>query len=61
MGEISELMRNGTICKICGVVMDDLYPEKGNVLKPAPGYPRMCDACKIQFPNEKEDFFWRKE
>jgi hypothetical protein len=36
MGEITEMMLDGTLCGGCGVVM----PGE------APGYPRRCQTCK---------------
>ena len=36
MGEIAEMMLDGTFCEGCGEVMDD---------HESPGYPRRCEAC----------------
>ena len=41
MGEISEMMLDGTLCQVCGAAMDDVW--EGFV---APGYPRTCNYCK---------------
>ena len=45
MGSIAELHLDGTLCECCGCLMEDLIPEKGDVLKEAPGYPRTCEDC----------------
>ena len=36
MGEIAEMMLDGTLCEGCGIYMGDSY-----------GYPRRCDDCAI--------------
>lgn len=46
MGEIAEMVLDGTLCQCCGALMEDLKPEHGNKLKVPPGYPRSCDNCK---------------
>jgi len=38
MGEIAEMMLDGTLCECCGVVLVSEGEE-------APGYPRRCKAC----------------
>lgn len=46
MGDIADMMLDGTLCECCGAVMEDLLPTDGsNVLKPPPGYPRRCTDC----------------
>lgn len=40
MGEIADMMLDGTLCEQCGVYIDD---ELGS-----PGYPRLCPACEQQ-------------
>lgn len=37
MGEIADMMLDGTLCEWCGVLVDE-----GNL---APGYPRLCAEC----------------
>lgn len=46
LGEAVELILDGTLCEVCGCVMEDLIPEEGNALLESPGYPRSCDDCK---------------
>jgi len=36
MGEITDLILDGTLCQQCGVSIDDV----------AVGYPRLCEDCK---------------
>lgn len=40
MGEIAEMMLDGTLCQECGVLMDD---------HDAPGFPRTCSDCLRDF------------
>ena len=46
MGEVAEMMLDGTLCQICGGLMEDLINENGDDLKEPPGYPRTCEDCK---------------
>ena len=39
MGDISEMMLDGTLCQYCGIVIVD-YDEE-----PC-GYPQSCDECE---------------
>lgn len=45
MGEIADMMLDGTLCEQCGEYIDD---ELGS-----PGYPRLCPAC--QSSQRRED------
>lgn len=48
MGEIAEMMLDGTMCQDCGCFVDeppdDVEPDY--VLPDGPGYPRSCRDCK---------------
>ena len=57
MGEISEMVLDGTLCQICGGLMEDLKPDKGNELLDPPGYPRACPACK-EIPDPEDEPDW---
>ncbi len=47
MGEIAEMMLDGTLCEGCGVFMEDLAPEnEGDQILDPPGSPRRCDDCE---------------
>ena len=41
MGDIAEMMLDGTLCQVCGAAMQDV----GDGFE-APGYPRTCEDCK---------------
>jgi hypothetical protein len=41
MGEVADMILNGTMCQVCGCWMEDV---EGPDFKP-PGYPRTCDDC----------------
>ena len=54
MGEIAEMMLDGTMCQFCGVHNDDLLahlehhaPGGGEVTEPwePPGFPWTCPSC----------------
>ncbi len=50
MGEVAEMMLDGTLCAGCGVAMDDICDGFE-----APGYPRYCSkACE---PEDHKQFF----
>lgn len=53
MGEIAELVLNGTLCQVCGCLMEDLIPRDGSkeLLNP-PNRPRTCEECKKEKTNE---------
>ncbi|MCI2926647.1 hypothetical protein FH139_02280 [Staphylococcus hominis] len=46
MGEIVDMMLDGTLCDFCGCLMDDLIVEGSKELKEPPGYPRTCEDCQ---------------
>lgn len=46
MGEISELIQEGVLCKECGCLIEDLIQEGKSELKEGPGHPRLCEDCK---------------
>jgi len=37
MGDIADMMLDGTLCSNCGVYLEDGNPE---------GYPRQCEDCQ---------------
>ncbi|MGL4695225.1 hypothetical protein [Enterococcus larvae] len=41
MGEIAEMVLDGTLCDVCGGVFDDIVAGEEE-----PGYPRTCEDCK---------------
>jgi len=45
MGEIADMVFDGTLCEQCGCFMDDLILD-GNTLDDPPGYPRLCPSCR---------------
>ncbi len=38
---IADLILDGTLCQVCGALMEDLIDE----LSESPGYPRTCEDC----------------
>ncbi|WP_213667653.1 hypothetical protein [Staphylococcus capitis] len=45
MGEVVDMMEDGTLCDTCGCLMEDLITDDGEDLKDPPGYPRTCEDC----------------
>lgn len=45
MSELVDMHLEGTLCQVCGCLMDDLIPEEGEKLLPSPGHPRSCEDC----------------
>jgi len=46
MGDVADMILDGTLCQVCGSVMSDTIPFIGNNLIPGPGYPRTCEDCE---------------
>jgi hypothetical protein len=43
MGDIADMMLDGTLCATCGAAMDDVADDDFD----APGFPRYCcEACE---------------
>ena len=64
MGDIAEMMLDGTLCERCGSVFPDIVPtekefreakKKGKypVGHDSPGYPRTCCSCLEDQNTEK--------
>lgn len=45
MGEIADMIMDGTLCEQCGCLMEDLIMDNGEDLKDPPGYRRTCEDC----------------
>lgn len=45
MGDIADMMLDGTLCECCGVLMEDLIDDASDELEDAPGHPRRCADC----------------
>lgn len=45
MGEIADMMLDGTFCQACGGVMEDVFREANCAAFEAPGFPRTCGGC----------------
>ncbi|MFD2705477.1 hypothetical protein [Salibacterium lacus] len=39
MGDMADMMMDGTLCECCGGIVDD------DEMTEAPGYPQTCDDC----------------
>jgi hypothetical protein len=48
MGDISDMMLDGTLCATCGAAMDDVADDDFD----APGFPRYC--CKACEPEPEQ-------
>jgi len=52
MGDISEMILEGALCKRCGALMEDLIVVGSNVLAEPPGFPRLCEDCSKEVSYE---------
>lgn len=52
MGDVANMIIDGTLCSVCGCVMDDLIQKGCSELKEAPGYPRVCEECKGEMQDD---------
>lgn len=52
MGEIADMMMDGTLCASCGSLIEDLIPDEGKELLESPGYPRNCGDCESDVDEE---------
>lgn len=50
MGDIADMMLDGTLCARCGIYLDEEEAD-GN----ADGYPRYCHDCKKEIAEEKKE------
>jgi len=46
MGEITEMILDGTLCELCGVFMGDINDDDFE----APGFTQTCKACQEEIP-----------
>jgi hypothetical protein len=46
MGDVAEMMLDGILCEICGVLMDDFCGDGVITEDSIPGYPRQCEDCR---------------
>lgn len=59
MGEIADMILDGTLCQVCGGLMEDMSPTEEQLAKAPrnkkglpiidinpPGHPRTCEGCK---------------
>jgi hypothetical protein len=44
--QLDKDIQNGTICRNCGCIMEDLIDDVRKTWVDGPGYPRLCDDCK---------------
>jgi len=51
MGEITDMILEGTLCQLCGVLMEDMGRDDGGLNEP-PGYPRYCVICEKDAEDE---------
>jgi predicted Zn-ribbon and HTH transcriptional regulator len=43
MGEIADMLLDGTLCEGCGEVFDDIMDGEDS-----PGFPRRCPECEME-------------
>lgn len=45
MGEIADMVLDGTLCQECGGLVYEGNPDKADDLDMTPGHPRTCKNC----------------
>lgn len=46
MGELSDMILDGTLCDSCGGVVYEGDPKKASPQELSPGHPRTCKDCE---------------
>lgn len=54
MGEIADMVLEGTLCQECGEIMYDMIPDGDEEAPDPPGYPRTCAGCQGTGGEEEE-------
>jgi len=53
MGEISNMVLDGTLCQECGMLVFEGNPLKASNAEVSPGFPRSCQHCIAEDKAEK--------
>jgi hypothetical protein len=59
MGEVTDDIRNGIMCQVCGVWMPDMFKGKRPNYKMwnnPPGHPRTCPDCQSENDLRNEEY-----
>ena len=54
MGEIADMVLEGTLCQVCGEIMYDMIPDGDEEAPDPPGYPRTCAGCQGRDDEEEK-------
>lgn len=46
MGDIADMLLDGTLCQMCGGLVYEGDPDKAIGDEMSPGYPRTCQDCQ---------------
>jgi hypothetical protein len=56
MGEVTDMVLDGTLCKTCGVLVYNGNGHLANKLEITPGFPRNCRSCEEEeIRNKKQE------
>jgi hypothetical protein len=53
MGEITDMVLDGTLCKTCGILVYDGDPHIAKIKEITPGFPRNCRSCEEEIKNRE--------
>ena len=49
MGEIADMMLDGTLCSSCGSFLEENFDLEADVIEDtSPGFPMMCASCSAE-------------
>jgi len=54
VGEIADMVLEGTLCQVCGEIMYDMIPDGDEEAPDPPGYRRTCAGCQGTGGEEEE-------
>jgi len=54
VGEIADMVLEGTLCQECGEIMYDMIPDGDEEAPDPPGYPRTCAGCQGRDDEEEK-------
>ena len=55
MGELTDMILDGTLCKECGAMVYQGDPNKARTIEVSPGHPRKCSNCQEEVVEKQED------
>jgi len=54
MGEVADMIIDGTLCQECGMLVYEGNPLKASDAEVSPGFPRTCRVCLVEAKAEND-------